>query len=342
MVQLRSSKRPAQDPWLSCPTRRLFGYLRSEMTRPVTIWYITDNKPGHLNQLKGLSERLNHRAEQYNLCLGERWFDCIDPELNWWSLLLAKKRLNRPSILIGAGHKTHLKLTLFARKMNALSVVLMHPTLPLCLFDHAIIPAHDSPPNRSNILPTRGVLNRIQPRQPPLNPRQLPNGLILVGGESKHFVWNNQAIIEQIVAVTGQDTSARWTLSNSRRTPNVLIEELKYIAPSNLDIVDCDQTDADWLPAQFEKASEIWVTPDSVSMVYEAITSGLPTGLFNLPVSKQNRINTDIQKLIDDEMVTEFKQWQVGKSLRVPSQPLWESDRAALWLLERFQQELSV
>lgn len=318
------------------------------MTQPLTIWYITDNKPGHLNQLKGLSERLNYRFEQYDLRLEECWFSCTDSALNWLSLLRKNSQINAsintPTVLIGAGHKTHLKLIALARKMDAYSVVLMRPSLPLKLFDAAIIPAHDNPPNRSTILSTRGVLNRVQPKQPASHPNQTPHGLMLIGGESKHFVWDSQSIIEQIMTIVEQDPDLQWTLTNSRRTPADFTQRLKSFAPANLGIIDCNQTDADWLPAQIERSSRVWVTPDSVSMVYEAITAGLPTGLFalnELNSNKQNRINAGIQELIDDQMVTEFKQWQSSNLLKPPVQPLWESDRAAIWLLDRFQQELN-
>ena len=316
------------------------------MTHPFIIWYITDNKPGHLNQLKGLSERLNYRfnrfdrSEKYDLCLEEHWFSCTDSALNWLSLLRKSAPVNTPTVLIGAGHKTHLKLIAFARKMDAYSVVLMRPTLPLKLFDAAIIPAHDNPPDRNYILSTRGVLNRVQPKQPVSCSNQTPHGLMLIGGESKHFVWDSPSIIEQIISILEQDPDLQWTLTNSRRTPADFIKRLESAAPANLSITDCNQCDTDWLPAQIERSSRVWVTPDSVSMVYEAITAGLPTGLFDLNASKQNRINSGIQHLIDDQMVTEFKHWQSNNLLKIPAQPLWESDRAAIWPLDRFQREL--
>ncbi|MDF1644351.1 MAG: ELM1/GtrOC1 family putative glycosyltransferase [Pseudomonadales bacterium] len=313
------------------------------MTHPLTIWYITDNKPGHLNQLKGLSECLNRRSEQYDLKLEERWFSYTDSALNWFSLLRQKPQINTPALLIGAGHKTHLKLITLACKTGAYSVVLMRPTLPLRLFNAAIIPAHDNPPDRTNILPTRGVLNRVQPKQPIPHPNQTSPGLMLIGGKSKHFVWNSHAIIEQIIRILEQDPEQQWMLTNSRRTPADFTKQLKSAAPANLSIIDCNQTDADWLPAQLKRSSQVWVTPDSVSMVYEAITAGQPTGLFDLKKlnnSQQNRIHSGIQALIDDQMVTEFKQWRSSNVLKPPAQPLWESDRAAIWLLERFQREL--
>ena len=311
------------------------------MSQPLTIWYITDNKPGHLNQLKGLSQQLNHRSRHMSFQLDEQWISFNSLKLNWCSLLGQVSRqahTSTPAIVIGAGHKTHLKLLAIGRKFNAYTVVLMRPSLPLRLFDAAIIPAHDHPPERSNILKTKGVLNTVQPKQPVNGNVAEQNGLILIGGESKHFVWNSNDILNQIHEIVSVEPSTQWTLSNSRRTPANFLQRLKTTAQENLNIVDCDNTDGEWLPDQIKKASKVWVTPDSVSMVYEAITSGTPTGLFALNTYKKNRINSGIQQLTSDGMVTTFKQWQADKQLHEPAQLLWESDRAAEWLLNHIRQ----
>ena len=314
------------------------------MSQSLTIWYITDNKPGHLNQLKGLAQQLNHRSNQAGFQLNEHWITYNSPKLNWRSLFGKKPDIasaNAPSMVIGAGHKTHLKLLAVGLKFNAYTAVLMRPSLPLNLFDAAIIPEHDRPPRRRNILETRGVLNTVQPKERKESSQKSQNGLMLVGGESKHYLWNSEQIINQINEILNQEPSIQWTLSNSRRTPAEFLGQLNTIKPKNLRIVDCEQTDANWLPHQIDNASKVWVSPDSVSMVYEAITSGSPTGLFTLPIQKINRINSGIQQLVQEKMVTEFAQWESHKELTEPAQSLWESDRAAKWLLEQFQQNQS-
>ena len=314
------------------------------MSQPLTIWYISDTKPGHLNQLKGLAQQLSQRSNQAGLELNERWISYDSPKLNWRSLFEKKPDIagvSTPSMVIGAGHKTHLKLLAIGLKFNAYTVVLMRPSLPLNLFGAAIIPEHDHPPKRNSILPTKGVLNMVQPKKRMDGSASNQNGLMLVGGESKHYLWNSEHIIEQIHEVLIQRPSIQWTLSNSRRTPAEFIQQLDSTAPKNLTIIDCEKTDANWLPEQIQNASKVWVTPDSVSLVYEAITSGTPTGLFTLERDKQNRINSGIRQLVRDGMATEFKQWKTNGKLTEPAQSLWESDRAAQWLLSQFQQNQS-
>ena len=71
--------------------------------------------------------------------------------------------LPTPDLLLGAGHHTHLSLLAARRIRGGKVVVLMRPSLPPGLFDLCLIPEHDAPPARPNVLATRGALNRIQP-----------------------------------------------------------------------------------------------------------------------------------------------------------------------------------
>ena len=314
------------------------------MTQAISICYITDNKPGHLNQLKGLSEQLQVCAEQFDIEIKEYWRNRNDPDLSWRSLLFKGAKQSTPNqrnIVIGAGHKTHLKMLGLSHKHHAYSVVLMKPSLPLMLFDAAIIPRHDTPSDGPNTLITNGVLNRIKPKELESNSDESKHKLMLIGGASKHYLWNDQQIIQQVCEVLEQDNSIHWTLANSRRTPATFMDKLAAISPSNLSIVDWSSAEDHWLPATIENASTIWVTPDSVSMVYEAITSGAETALFNLVSANKNRINSGVQQLIADKSVTEFSQWKSNKNIQRIEQPLWESNRAARWLLRRFQQAFS-
>ena len=317
------------------------------MTQLLTIWYITDNKQGHLNQLKGLSWQLKECASQFGFQLKEHWYHHQDPDLNWTSLVRNKPKdpdVAKPSMIVGAGHKTHLKLIALARKFRAFSIVLMRPSLPLKLFDAAIVPLHDRPPIKPHILSTRGVLNKVKPKSSngaqsvDKNPEE--RGLILVGGQSKHYLWNTESIVAQIIEIADRDSAFQWTISNSRRTPNEFINQLEAADRTNIFFVDCQHTDGSWLPSQLQQASFIWVTPDSVSMVYEAITSGAPTALLDLIPSKQNRIVKGISELVTTNMATTYKQWQETSTITPPSVALKESERAAQWVLNLYKQRL--
>jgi mitochondrial fission protein ELM1 len=54
-----------------------------------------------------------------------------------------------------------------------------------------------------------------------------------------------------------------------------------------LTIVPFAATSPDWLPTQLARADQAWVTADSVSMVYEALTAGAAVGVLDVPRPRQ-------------------------------------------------------
>jgi hypothetical protein len=78
------------------------------------------------------------------------------------------------------------------------------------------------------------------------------------------------------------------------------------------------------------------VTEDSVSMVYEALTAGVATGLLRLESRGDNRIARGNRALQADGALTGFEDWHSGTPLRPPAESLHEADRAARWIRERW------
>jgi len=105
-----------------------------------------------------------------------------------------------------------------------------------------------------------------------------------------------------------------------------------------------EDTTADWLPEKLAQASLIWVSEDSVSMAYEAISSGACTGLLHVKVREQdrhrrrakNRPVAAIQALRDSGRIIATEQWLAGQQPQINMQPLREADRCAQQILERW------
>ena len=76
------------------------------------------------------------------------------------------------------------------------------------------------------------------------------------------------------------------------------------------------------------------------SPLYEALTAGVPTGLFELPEGSGGRIAQGLQQLLTDGLVTPFAQRPALAQAARPQ--LWEADRAARWLLHRLFPEISL
>ncbi|AFU99715.1 mitochondrial fission ELM1 family protein [Simiduia agarivorans] len=293
---------------------------------PKRVWLITDGKPGHLNQLRGLGQRLQHYAS----------VELIEVPVQgsgWWCWLKGSNPCDAaaaPDLVIAAGSRTQPWLLAARRHFNCPAVLLMRPFLPYGWFDAVIVPAHDQPPARPNVLVTQGVVNAVQPGESPAGAEQQ---LLLVGGESRHYGWDSAALAAQIQALVMEASGAEFVLSDSRRTPADFIPRLQACNLPRLKILSHQQTPAGWLPRAMADAHGIWVTPDSVSMVYEAITSGRPTGIFNLPESGCGRIVAGIEQLAQAGWLTRFDQRDQPPAR--PAGQLWEADRAARWLLTR-------
>lgn len=296
---------------------------------PLVVWRFSDGKAGHDNQSGGLTKALARL----------RSVEIVTPQLLppvaallalASSAPTAWRTLPAPDLLVGAGHGTHLSLLAARRRRGGRAVVLMQPSLPLGLFDLCLIPEHDSPPARPNVLATCGALNRIQPSDA-LESKQ---GLLLIGGSSAHFGWNDTGLCEQIAAVLATDPAMHWTLTTSRRTPADFLERL---SPSErMEVVPVEATGPDWLPAQLARAGQVWVSADSVSMVYEALTAGAAVGVLEVPHKRSSRISRGLDKLAGEGWITPFADWQRHPRLNRPTHTFNEAERCARWIAARW------
>lgn len=296
------------------------------MADPLVVWVIHDNKPGHLNQSLGLADALARATPTLTYRL---------PALPAWRAWLAGLfklapggNLPKPDLILAAGHATHFSLLAARRTHGGRAVVLMKPSLPRALFDLCLIPQHDHVREDAKTLVTAGALNRVCPALNP-DPHQ---GLLLIGGTSPHFEWDNDAVQLQIKSILARTPDTHWILTTSRRTPDDFLPELP--SHPNLTCVPHAETPADWLPNQLAKASTVWVTPDSASMVFEALTAGADVGVFDLPVNPKSRVGWAIAHLADTHRITRFANWCAHGKLHSNLQPLAEADRCATWILK--------
>lgn len=294
---------------------------------PLSIWCWQDGKLGHTHQTFGLIGALQEIAPA-KVCE----FHTGD-----WSFLSQKRSdlLKSPDLLIGAGHATHLPMLLARWRWGGKIIVLMKPSLPLAWFDLCIIPSHDRVVSQPHLLMTQGVLNHIQPSQ------QLDSqtGLILIGGTSRHYHWHDELLLDKITIVITSSPLVHWTLTTSRRTPLSFIEKMKTtLAKENFPCTLIEHTvvDGQWLPAQLAQSGVVWVTIDSVSMIYEALTAGSAVGILELPLKRRGRVSQGVEDLALQRKVTFYDAWQQGESLTQASQPFCEAKRCAKWIVQKW------
>ncbi len=297
------------------------------MSRPLIIWLIGDGKPGHENQSLGLAEALGrlmpcqiHRisiAGESGL-IGRIRRACAE-----------SAAFPAPDLILAAGHATHPALLWLAHKRRAKSIVLMKPSLPLSWFDLCISPAHDFPNGckRPNLILTRGALNRVTP-----GTGEKSGKLILLGGPSKTHGWDSQAMLDMLSMATDR---GGWELTDSRRTPEGFLDQVREKLPG-ITAISHTETPPGWVPEKLRMAKEVWVTEDSVSMIYEALTSGARVGLLPVPrITKNSRVLRGIDGLLADGYLTSFQDWLKTQRLDTAPAPLREADRCAFELAER-------
>jgi mitochondrial fission protein ELM1 len=297
--------------------------------RSVVVWAFTDGRAGHENQTRGLLAALAciHPVDA-------RWIN-VPAYASVLSSLMTRRflpgvGLPPPDLLIGAGHRTHLPLLAARRAHGGRTIVLMKPSLPRAWFDLCVIPEHDAVTG-ANVLSTRGALNPVEPGK-----KNASAGLLLIGGPSRHHGWNANDILSQIETIVAGDSDVSWTLTTSRRTPSSTTARLRALTFSNLTVVPVTETGPGWLAERLTHAARVWVTEDSVSMVYEALTANAATGVLSVPPRRESRIARGIAALSRDGLVTGFADWHRGRKLAPPAAPFNEAARVAAWISDKW------
>ncbi|MBL8818002.1 MAG: mitochondrial fission ELM1 family protein [Planctomyces sp.] len=293
------------------------------------VWRFLDGRPGHENQTIGLADAV---ARQIS-CTS---FDVLVPREKRGMRFVVSSDFRRlrdlpvPDLMIGAGHATHVPLLAARARYGGFSTVIMKPTLPTALFDLCFIPVHDEVRSgRRNVILIEGALNRMRPSVS----QDRSKGLILVGGPSRHFRWSNEKVIERIQTIL-QNSLQSWSIVSSERTPPDF-ESLCRARIPNAELITPVDRSRSWLPDQMAQASAVWVTCDSMSMMYESLTCGASLGLIELEPLNHGRIVRNVSRLIILGLAVCWSDWMEGLPLPAGRRPLCEAERCAALILNR-------
>lgn len=266
------------------------------------ICIVSDGKPGHLNQSLGLAEALQKRRPELQVRLQTP----LNLKQQLAALLPGEK--SDVVLVLGAGHATHRSLLLLARKWQVPAVVLMKPTLPLAWFDLCLIPEHDQPALKGNIVATRGALNRMHPAE-----KQANTGIFLIGGPSKHVRWDEAKLLTQLNAILERDPARQWQLTTSRRTPDSTLAELQQL--QGVQVFPAAETESGWLPTVLSATEVCWVTEDSVSMVYESLSAGCQVGTLPVEGGRDGRLGRGLSTLQEQGLILPWDDYIQGSPL---------------------------
>ncbi|AXI03106.1 ELM1/GtrOC1 family putative glycosyltransferase [Aquirhabdus parva] len=312
----------------------------------MNIWHLSDGKAGHVAQARGLFVALERRDITIHVeDISVKGISKFSLLLYWLShgrlgqLPQSLMRLHEPDLIVGVGHATHWILILLQKCFPAAkSVVLMRPTLPANWFDYAIVPAHDysdqNPSVPDHVLISKGVLNPLINEHRHIAHRHL----ILIGGASKRYDWSEAQLIKQINDLVSnlsqKDQAQTIILTTSRRTPDSFVSHLSQQNLPHLQIFPVSETPQGWLFEQLQLAEIVWVTQDSGSMLFEALTAGCQVGLLKMPQIKKDTVTQATDLLAEQHIFLPLAEYLKGEGFN-NAEPLREADRAVDWLLTK-------
>ena len=286
------------------------------MSRPPHFLIVSDGKKGHENQSLGLVKALLRRVQGSYEITSSTTMETIS---------------KRPIAVVAAGHRTHLTLLRLGWRYRCPTVVIMKPSLPTRLFAHCFIPEHDLLHKKTpqNVTLTKGALNSIPEEIPTKN----KEGLLMLGGPSKHFQWQEDVLQNAIEAIVEGQNTLSWTVGDSRRTPEGTLTRLQErLSGRDLTFVAHQAASGDWLRNNLLAAQEAWITPDSTSMLFEALTAGCRVGTFPL-IPNDTRLSAAHEKLISEDWITPYNQALDSQPLPPLQNQLHETARCAELLL---------
>jgi len=294
---------------------------------PVVV-IVSDGKPGHLSQSRGLAMALVNRVGGLEVI-----------EVSADQVYTA--RWQNQALVLAAGSGAYRAALSLKRKWKCPAVALMNPGLLVRRrFDLCVIPRHDQVAESRRVVVTEGALNTVNRADPSDTKEREGAGVILVGGPSGHHDWDEERLMGQLEKLAGDvGQSTHWTATSSRRTPESTERVMAQLAVDHSDrlaFIPASETPQGWVTERLLKSGEAWVTEDSVSMVYEALTAGCAVGLLDVPrkLGKPGRVVRGVMSLIERGWVTGFGDWE-GGALKPSDQVLAEADRVAGVLLER-------
>jgi mitochondrial fission protein ELM1 len=296
----------------------------------ITIWAFKDGKKGHEKQVEALISEIS-------------LFKKIDlHQFTSW-----ENHNSVPDIIIGAGNDTH-KHMLTAKKEHpkAKTIVLMKPSLrPTQWFDIAIVPDMDTYylGKPKNVITTKGVLSKYSDLK--TKPK---TGLIIIGGKSRHYHFRKNVVKQQIEwLVNDLFKDYQWKITTSPRSPNLDIP----VHSGNASFFSWKDTPENWLSEEIKQSEITFLTPESVSVLYEGLSTNTKVYVFHhehhtdgqYSTKRNTKVTKNIDKLKDSGQIgyIDSKRYLLSRSIKSAdlvhpkiNEPLSETKKVVQKLLE--------
>jgi len=314
--------------------------MSNRAAKGLCIVALLDGRPGHEKQTMGIIQALEIRVPVQIRRIKVAPFSFFSTFEQTCRLFLPGMGTCCPQVegadfLLGTGTRTHLPMLLYKKKYGIPALTCMSPAAHIRKrFDLCFVPEHDGIGEEQNIMLTVGAPNSSHNKR-----RHQENcGLILLGGtDPKSHHWDDRQVATMVEEIVGDEPHMQWTISTSPRTPEQTVRLAKHLSENfdNVRFFDYRDTQPGWIEEQYDKNKFVWVTADSISMIYEALTAGCRVGIFPMRW-KNNRgkfkKNEDI--LLEKKLVTTFSSWQQGDRVLQNHLELNEARRCAERILD--------
>ena len=255
----------------------------------MNVFWFQDSKTGHLKQVQALLDQLNKETELLITTINYSNHKSLS------EMLSNKNELDRPIILIGAGHDVYFKILQgkkYLRKLtdqDIFSIAVLRPSYKINSFDLIVAPEHDFRRRRlpQNVISFQGSLAPTS--QTPIDENK---AIIAIGGPSKHYKFDHRILIKQLHYILSVYSKHKFKIFNSRRTPDELNIKLKseFENYPNVKFIHLNSPESDLFQVTLNESALKFVTPDSSNLVYEALSTKGQTYLIQIENSKYRRI----------------------------------------------------
>lgn len=316
--------------------------MRAPSSDRLRVAVLLDGKPGHEKQTKGILQAMQTMVEVEVVHIHAGRLSPLAQIFQTFLLLMPGKGPSNPlvagaDLLLGTGSQTHLPLLALKKRCGIPAITCMKPPLHLReRFDLCFVPEHDGIGEQGNIMLTSGApncsINSGMHRE--------DHGLILLGGiDRKSHRWDSERVYVMVKRIIETERKKYWTISSSPRTPQetVLLLERLVGESENACFFHYKDTSPGWIEDQYDINSVVWVTADSISMLYEALTAGCKVGVLPMQWKRKNgkfKKNEDL--LLEKKLVISYYSWVNGESNWREDIELNEAQRCAERILQKW------
>jgi KDO2-lipid IV(A) lauroyltransferase len=308
------------------PEEYLWTYKVWKYADQKTVLILNDAKAGHLRQAQAAAALLAQGLEEKGVKtqilteeikitgglkkLGLALSACLASKYSCpgclWCLRGSLRRNTyqslvkiKPDIIVSCGAALAALNYVLSRENQAKSVCILRPGfLALKKFDLVIMPRHDHPPKRKNVVATEGALNLVNADYLRGQSEKLLSAVhsalstvslgLLIGGDAKNFHLDKEGLGQALcqVKAAAEYLKADILATTSRRTSgqieDLVKEELKGFPACKLLVIANERNIPEAVGGILGLSQIVACSPESISMISEAASSGRYVLVFNL------------------------------------------------------------